>query len=193
MPWAIKIVQFSEKYKKEASYEPELHPGVTYNLHNPTATLKIFSTGSMTVTGEYKTLPVRLCLIAYAIDLFVARSVANVQAAIEHIYPLVYEFKKPRVPKEVVPEEEVEVLQETFEDSEDDDDSDVGVIEEDPLQFEPPKKKQKLRDVRDVSHLTKRFKGGRTSKRPPGKMNDPSEDLIYVSDGDMDGDDPDDF
>jgi transcription initiation factor TFIID TATA-box-binding protein len=52
MPWAIKIVQFSEKYKKEASYEPELHPGVTYNLHNPTATLKIFSTGSMTVTGE---------------------------------------------------------------------------------------------------------------------------------------------
>lgn len=51
MPWAIKIVQFSEKYKKEASYEPELHPGVTYNLKNPTATLKIFSTGSMTVTG----------------------------------------------------------------------------------------------------------------------------------------------
>jgi transcription initiation factor TFIID TATA-box-binding protein len=54
MPWAIKIVQFSEKYKKEASYEPELHPGVTYNLYNPTATLKIFSTGSMTVTGKCK-------------------------------------------------------------------------------------------------------------------------------------------
>lgn len=52
MPWGIKIVQFSEKFKKEASYEPELHPGVTYNLYNPTATLKIFSTGSMTVTGE---------------------------------------------------------------------------------------------------------------------------------------------
>lgn len=52
MPFAIKIVQFSEKYKKEASYEPELHPGVTYNLKTPKATLKIFSTGSMTVTGE---------------------------------------------------------------------------------------------------------------------------------------------
>lgn len=52
MPWAIKIIPFSEKYKKEASYEPELHPGVTYNLQNPTATLKIFTTGSMTVTGE---------------------------------------------------------------------------------------------------------------------------------------------
>jgi transcription initiation factor TFIID TATA-box-binding protein len=52
MPFAIKIVQFSEKYKKDASYEPELHPGVTYMLKTPKATLKIFSTGSMTVTGE---------------------------------------------------------------------------------------------------------------------------------------------
>lgn len=54
MPWAIKIVNFSERYKKEASYEPELHPGVTYKLKYPKATLKIFSTGSITVTGEYK-------------------------------------------------------------------------------------------------------------------------------------------
>lgn len=53
MPWAIKIVNFSEKYKKEASYEPELHPGVTYKIKNPKATLKIFSTGSITVTGLY--------------------------------------------------------------------------------------------------------------------------------------------
>lgn len=54
MPWAIKIVNFSEKYKKDASYEPELHPGVTYKLKTPKATLKIFSTGSITVTGSYK-------------------------------------------------------------------------------------------------------------------------------------------
>lgn len=169
MPWAIKIVQFSEKYKKEASYEPELHPGVTYNLHNPTATLKIFSTGSMTVT---------------------ARSVANVQAAIEHIYPLVYEFKKPRCPKE--PTVEDEVLQCFVEDSDDDEDFDEDPEppdEEDHLLLEPPKKKHK---VRDISHLTKRFKG-KASKRPPGKMNDPSEDLINVSDGEIDGDDPDGF
>lgn len=53
MPWAIKIVNFSEKYKKDASYEPELHPGVTYKLKTPKATLKIFSTGSITVTGKY--------------------------------------------------------------------------------------------------------------------------------------------
>ena len=35
------------------SYEPELHPGVTYRLKEPKATLKIFSTGSITVTGIY--------------------------------------------------------------------------------------------------------------------------------------------
>lgn len=33
------------------SYEPELHPGVTYKLKDLKATLKIFSTGSVTVTG----------------------------------------------------------------------------------------------------------------------------------------------
>uniref|UniRef100_A0A182RCF2 TATA box-binding protein-like 1 n=1 Tax=Anopheles funestus TaxID=62324 RepID=A0A182RCF2_ANOFN len=79
MPWGIKIVNFSEKYKQDASYEPELHPGVTYKLHSPRATLKIFSTGSITVT---------------------AASVAYVQAAIEHIFPLVYEFRKKRTPHE---------------------------------------------------------------------------------------------
>lgn len=117
---------------------------------------------------------------------FLARSVANVQAAIEHIYPLVYEFKKPRSPKEPPPVEvELKV--------EDDEDSDFG-YDPDPVDLvdplgggdEPAKKKQK---VRDVSHLSKRFKGSRAAKRPPGKMNDPSEDLIYVSDCD----DPDDF
>ncbi|RZC39729.1 TBP domain containing protein, partial [Asbolus verrucosus] len=49
MPFAIKINSFSERHK-EADYEPELHPGVTYKLQNPKATLKIFSTGSVTVT-----------------------------------------------------------------------------------------------------------------------------------------------
>lgn len=48
---------------------------MTYKIKNPKATLKIFSTGSITVT---------------------APSVANVQAAIEHIYPKVFEFQKKK-------------------------------------------------------------------------------------------------
>ncbi|KAL3271306.1 hypothetical protein HHI36_021795 [Cryptolaemus montrouzieri] len=78
MPFAIKINSFSEQHK-EADYEPELHPGVTYKIKNPKATLKIFSTGSVTVT---------------------APSVADVQAAIEYIFPLVYEFRKERTAEE---------------------------------------------------------------------------------------------
>lgn len=109
------------------------------------------------------------------------------QAAIEHIYPLVYEFKKPRLPKEPIQLEEELLIEE-------DEDSDFGfdpdpVDTVDPLDNGPPKKKQK---VRDISHLSKRFKGikgNRAAKRPPGKMNDPDEDLICVSDCD----DPDDF
>jgi len=74
MPFAIKITQFSQEHR-EASYEPELHPGVTYRIRDPKATLKIFSTGSITIT---------------------APSVANIQAAVERIYPLVHKFRKPK-------------------------------------------------------------------------------------------------
>ena len=37
------------------SYEPELHPGVTFRIKEIKATLKVFSTGSITVTGEILT------------------------------------------------------------------------------------------------------------------------------------------
>jgi len=80
MPFAIKITPFSAKHRNIASYEPELHPGVTYRLKHPKATLKIFSTGSITVT---------------------APCVGNVQSAIEHIYPLVNEFRKERSPEDI--------------------------------------------------------------------------------------------
>ncbi|XP_042227468.1 TATA box-binding protein-like 1 isoform X2 [Homarus americanus] len=80
MPFAIKITPFSQKFRNRASYEPELHPGVTYKIDDPKATLKIFSTGSITVT---------------------APSVNNVQSAIEHIYPLVSEFGKARTEEEM--------------------------------------------------------------------------------------------
>lgn len=97
MPWAIKIVNFSEKYREAASYEPELHPGVTYKLRYPKATLKIFSTGSITVT---------------------AASVAHVQNAIEHIFPLVYEFRKKRSPEELEQLRLKQMQNATFEDIE---------------------------------------------------------------------------
>ncbi|XP_030839192.1 TATA box-binding protein-like protein 1 [Strongylocentrotus purpuratus] len=74
MPFAIRIRDFSEKHQNSASYEPELHPAVTYKLYQPRATLKIFSTGSITVT---------------------APAVGNISEAIEFIYPLVEAHRMP--------------------------------------------------------------------------------------------------
>lgn len=128
-------------------------------------------------------------ILDHAFRSLLARSVANVQAAIEHIYPRVYEFRKPRAPKETNEEEE-KLLQLIAEDSDDDEEDyeNEQVLEEeeeDPLE-PPPMKKQK---VKDISHLTKKFKGRTGGKRPPGKTNEHSEDRMYVSDGDIDADD----
>ncbi|KAK0052162.1 TATA box-binding protein-like protein 1 [Biomphalaria pfeifferi] len=89
MPFGIKLNQFSEANRTHASYEPELHPGVTYQIKDPKATLKIFSTGSITVT---------------------APSVVNVQLAIEHIYALVSQFKME--PKKV--DEKIKMAENKF-------------------------------------------------------------------------------
>lgn len=187
MPWGIMIVNFSEKYKKDASYEPELHPGVTYKLYNPKATLKIFSTGSITVT---------------------AASVAFVQAAIEHIFPLVYEFRKKRTPQEKIEmlkqpvfdpelliEEECDIESTTVypageqRDGGDDDDADAYDDDED-VPINP-------NDTKAINHLRRNSRrlcksrysslrnGGR--RRPSGKAdNDPTEDAMIVSDDDDD-------
>jgi len=80
MPFSIKIDQFSTKHRgSDCSYEPELHPGVTYKMKDLKATLKIFSTGSITVT---------------------APAIVNVQQAIERVFPLVFEHQRERGPSE---------------------------------------------------------------------------------------------
>ncbi|EDW23818.1 GL23716 [Drosophila persimilis] len=75
MPWDINIVNFSKKHPENAKQEPEMHWCVTYKMQMPKATLKIFTTGSITV---------------------MAASVNLVESAIGHIYPPVREFRKQR-------------------------------------------------------------------------------------------------
>ena len=77
MPFAVKIDAFAstEKMRKMASYEPELHPGVTVRFQEPKATLKVFSTGSLTVT---------------------ASSTDSIQTAVHKIYPLIEPFRRQR-------------------------------------------------------------------------------------------------
>lgn len=57
------------------SYEPELHPGATYKCDDIKGSLTIFQTGAITVT---------------------APNVAEVEEAVEHIYPLVHDFQKDK-------------------------------------------------------------------------------------------------
>uniref|UniRef100_H2Y7Y2 TATA box-binding protein-like 1 n=1 Tax=Ciona savignyi TaxID=51511 RepID=H2Y7Y2_CIOSA len=78
MPYAIDINQFSRANRgRHCSYEPELHPGVTFRDTTTKATLKIFSTGSVTVT---------------------ARSVEKAKAGIRNIYPMFQDFYKYEKP-----------------------------------------------------------------------------------------------
>ncbi|XP_017145371.2 uncharacterized protein LOC108157711 [Drosophila miranda] len=75
MPWDINIANFSKKHPENAKHDPEMHWCVTYQMQMPKAALKIFTTGSITV---------------------MAASVNLVESAIEHIYPLIREFRKQR-------------------------------------------------------------------------------------------------
>lgn len=73
MPFGVDIQKLAENYPKECSYEPELHPGATFKLPKIKATLKLFTTGSITLTSP---------------------SVSIAQEAINQIYPILFQFKR---------------------------------------------------------------------------------------------------
>lgn len=73
MPFSMDISRLAERYQKECSYEPELHPGATFKIKDLKATLKLFTTGSITLTSP---------------------SVLIAQQAIDRIYPILVEFKR---------------------------------------------------------------------------------------------------
>ncbi|KAM6083518.1 TATA box-binding protein-like 1 isoform 2-T4 [Chlamydotis macqueenii] len=73
MPFEIRLPEFTKNNRPHASYEPELHPAVCYRIKTLRATLQIFSTGSITVTGP---------------------NIKAVASAVEQIYPFVFESRK---------------------------------------------------------------------------------------------------
>ncbi|KAM9551044.1 TATA box-binding protein-like 1 isoform 1-T7 [Salvelinus alpinus] len=74
MPFAIRLIDFTKNNRPIASYEPELHPAATYRIKTLKATVQVFSTGSLTITGP---------------------NVQAVATAVEHIYPMLLECQKP--------------------------------------------------------------------------------------------------
>lgn len=129
-----------------------------------------------------------VCILELLFFSFLARSVANVQAAIVHIYPLVYEFRKP-LPACVQPE--TLVAEETFLDLIEE--SDGGELEDGIDGIGGGASNDDDDEEEDGAPIRKRFKNQKPqgieqrhfkhSKRPPGKVsNDPLVDFIEVSD-----------
>ncbi|CAQ35044.1 TATA box-binding protein-like 1 [Caenorhabditis elegans] len=73
LPFGIKIEEVAAKYPSESTYEPELSVGLVWRSVTPKATLRIHTTGSITVTG--------------------AQSEADVLEVLSKIYPIVLEFR----------------------------------------------------------------------------------------------------
>jgi TATA-box binding protein (TBP) (component of TFIID and TFIIIB) len=73
MPFSLDVLRLADNHRKECQYEPELHPGATYKLKDLKTTLKLFTTGSVTLT---------------------APCVQTAQTAIQRIYPILYEFRR---------------------------------------------------------------------------------------------------
>lgn len=73
LPFGIKIEEVAAKYPSESTYEPELSVGLVWRSTTPKATLRIHTTGSITVTG--------------------ASSEADVLEVLSKIYPIVLDFR----------------------------------------------------------------------------------------------------
>lgn len=73
LPFGIKIEEVAAKYPSESTYEPELSVGLVWRSITPKATLRIHTTGSITVTG--------------------ASSEADVLEVLSKIYPIVLDFR----------------------------------------------------------------------------------------------------
>uniref|UniRef100_A0A915E4G7 TATA box-binding protein-like 1 n=1 Tax=Ditylenchus dipsaci TaxID=166011 RepID=A0A915E4G7_9BILA len=71
VPFGIKIEEIAKNYSN-AHYEPEINTGLVWKMTDPKATLTIHTTGSINITG--------------------ACSEADVQRAVESVYPVVKKF-----------------------------------------------------------------------------------------------------
>ena len=75
LPWDVRLPMFAIQ-NRACSYEPELSSAITYQLTDPKACVRIFSSGSLVIQ---------------------APRIINIQAAISKIYPLAYPCRKERI------------------------------------------------------------------------------------------------
>ena len=84
MPFAVDIHQLARDYSSLCQYEPELHPGATFKLAQLKTSLKLFTTGNVTLTSANCEL---------------------VRKAVEHIFPILERYRRdtPTPPAADVP------------------------------------------------------------------------------------------
>ena len=80
MPFDIDLNKIANEYKQECSYEPELHPGATFRVKQFRCTLKLFTTGSITLT---------------------APNVLFAQKSIDFMYPILNQCKRQPFVEEI--------------------------------------------------------------------------------------------
>ncbi|KHJ43643.1 transcription factor TFIID [Trichuris suis] len=73
LPFGLRLVDLALAHPKECSYEPEINTGLIWRNSSPKLTLRIHSTGSVTITG--------------------ATSEANVLSAMDSLYPVLLRYK----------------------------------------------------------------------------------------------------
>uniref|UniRef100_A0A915IS69 TATA box-binding protein-like 1 n=1 Tax=Romanomermis culicivorax TaxID=13658 RepID=A0A915IS69_ROMCU len=73
LPFPLRIESMAKRYPRESSYEPELNVGLLWRSIIPKATLRIYTTGSVTVTG--------------------ATAESSVLEVMENLYPILLEFR----------------------------------------------------------------------------------------------------
>ena len=69
----LDLNKLADQYRQECTYEPELHPGATFRIKELKCTLKLFTTGSITLT---------------------APNVLTAQKSIDFIYPILVECRR---------------------------------------------------------------------------------------------------
>ncbi|KAG7501271.1 TATA box-binding 1 [Solea senegalensis] len=74
VPFRINLIRFTMENKPFATYEPELFPAAIYKIKNPKATLQVYSTGAIVVTGP---------------------NVKDLNKGFEHTYPRLFECQIP--------------------------------------------------------------------------------------------------
>ena len=93
LPFGVKIEEMAKKHPR-AGYEPELSVGLVWKIDEPKATMRIHTTGSVTITGSESS-SLFFINATRTRTLLLATSEEAAQEALRIVYPICEEFRCP--------------------------------------------------------------------------------------------------